>query len=325
MTANIASLTITPIQYYSDDLESNETARDASVNSARWLVRYHDRRLSIISNRRWLSVVIISFWERLRVGAANDLVTRFLTCFLFFLSTGLARASQRPRQYVNPRNIIPSIRVRERWSEVIKALEKLVLSSAGIASRAASPEEKLCSPRRRKYEISKSGFTDRRFHRYHGDDDHFRCLHPSSWILSRSAVFDIRFLCQLKKILSAILREKNSSLEIVGPAQWVGRLLSLGGGARENPEPMDSFFAAAVRATVISKLEILSPLISSKFYNAAHRRQNYESWFIFERASALQMERADIPDEVPTGRKCVRIHRAVPCLLRLIGICIVNA
>lgn len=68
---------------------------------------------------------------------------------------------------------------------------------------------------------------------------------------------------------------EDSGLEIV---EATFALLSPAGGARENPEPLVFSFAAAVRATVVSILEMLFSLISSKFYDVAtHHRENYES------------------------------------------------
>lgn len=78
----------------------------------------------------------------------------------------------------------------------------------------------MLAARRRKYEISKSGFTDHRFRRCHvGDDDHhFRRLHlsPSSSSSCSASLppsrdgYPIPLECQLKIFLSAILREKAS-------------------------------------------------------------------------------------------------------------------
>jgi len=115
----------------------------------------------------------------------------------------------------------------------------------------------------------------------------------------------------IKKNLSfGNFTRKDSGLEIV---RLAGQKTSLKKEAPRRILRWTSFFAICV--TVISKLEILSSLISSRFYNAAHRRENYESWFISERASVLQMGR-DIPDQMrylPAGSVSGYTARFLAC------------
>jgi len=138
-------------------------------------------------------------------------------------------------------------------------------------------------------------------------------------------------ICQLEILLSTILRENNPFLEIVTIISQKILLSSLSGieGTWENFESIDSSFAryADVHATIVLKLEILS-FFMNILHAAAHYRKNCESWFIFDYTLICVEDRGAggyFRRGIPTGRKCVRIHRAVPCLLRLIGICIVNA
>lgn len=118
--------------------------------------------------------------------------------------------------------------------------------------------------------------------------------------------------------------------EIVGPAHsedFVSLSLSLsrggggegGGDAWENPGPMDSPFAvAAVRTTIVSKLEIPSSLIPPKIprRDAPGRKLRGEVYFRACRPYRGRDGRMFRTRGTYTGRKCVRIHPAWRILAR---------